>query len=142
MLVAIATFLLGRRSLDAADIREGARPSGNPQGAPESDRADDRQRLLTLGILFTIVIFFWIAFYQNGFALTLFADRSTVRSDILKPETYQFFNPFFIVVLTPLLLRFFTLARAREVQSHLRNPACMNSTVHSPTALHLLPPSE
>jgi len=113
MLVAIATFLLGRRSLDAADIREGARPSGNPQGAPESDRADDRQRLLTLGILFTIVIFFWIAFYQNGFALTLFADRSTVRSDILKPETYQFFNPFFIVVLTPLLLRFFTLARAR-----------------------------
>jgi POT family proton-dependent oligopeptide transporter len=57
--------------------------------------------------LFIIVIFFWIAFYQNGFALTLFAERSTLKSDILRPETYQFFNPFFIVVLTPLLLALF-----------------------------------
>jgi POT family proton-dependent oligopeptide transporter len=64
--------------------------------------------------LFLIVIFFWVAFYQNGFALTLFAKRSTISSDILRPETYQFFNPFFILVLTPLLLAAFSSLNRRR----------------------------
>jgi len=77
------------------------------------DRSETRQRLVTLGILFTIVVFFWIAFYQNGFALTLFAQRATVPSGILRPETYQFFNPFFILVLTPALIWNFSRMRER-----------------------------
>ncbi|MCJ7643699.1 MAG: MFS transporter, partial [Candidatus Aminicenantes bacterium] len=44
---------------------------------------------------------------QNGFALTLFAERSTRIFRFLRPETYQFFGPFFILVLTPLLLSLF-----------------------------------
>lgn len=69
-------------------------------------------RIITLVILFTIVILFWVAFYQNGFALTLFASRSTIIKKWLRPETYQFFEPFFILVLTPLLLSF--LERLRQ----------------------------
>jgi POT family proton-dependent oligopeptide transporter len=72
---------------------------------------EDRQRIVSLFILFAVAIFFWIAFYQNGSSLTLFAERSTVRSGILKPETYQFFNPFFILVLTPLLVLLFARMR-------------------------------
>ncbi|MGB9906432.1 MAG: peptide MFS transporter [Candidatus Saccharicenans sp.] len=67
-------------------------------------RADISGRILALIILFAIVILFWIAFYQNGFALTLFAARSTIIKTWLRPETYQFFEPFFILVLTPGLL--------------------------------------
>jgi POT family proton-dependent oligopeptide transporter len=74
----------------------------------EISSKESTQRIIALGILFTIVIFFWMAFYQNGFALTLFAERSTVIYDFLRPETYQFFNPFFILLLTPLLLSFFS----------------------------------
>ena len=54
--------------------------------------------------MFLIVIFFWVAFYQNSFGLTLFAERSTVVLKWLRPETYQFFEPFFILLLTPILL--------------------------------------
>jgi POT family proton-dependent oligopeptide transporter len=71
--------------------------------APTSP-TEDRQRIGTLILLFCIVIFFWIAFYQNGFALTLFAQRSTAIYTYLQPETYQFFAPFFVLVLTPLLV--------------------------------------
>ena len=74
---------------------------------------DNRERLLALFILISIVILFWVAFYQNGFAMTLFADRSTIRLSWLRPETYQFFEPFFILVLTPLLLGYFSQLRAR-----------------------------
>lgn len=72
------------------------------------DRKEERQRIATLVILFLIVIFFWVAFYQNFFGLTLFAERSTIVLKWLRPETYQFFEPFFILVLTPLLLSLFS----------------------------------
>jgi len=78
--------------------------------------AEETQRIITLLILFVIVIFFWIGFYQNGFALTLFAERSTIESDILRPETYQFFNPFFILILTPVLLSFFNILARRGTE--------------------------
>jgi len=77
----------------------------------EKQERDFSDRILTLCLLFTIVILFWVAFYQNGFALTLFAARSTVIKNWLRPETYQFFEPFFILVLTPLLLSIFNNLR-------------------------------
>jgi POT family proton-dependent oligopeptide transporter len=74
---------------------------------PALDKREALQRVATLIILFLIVIFFWIAFYQNFFGLTLFAERSTVVLKWLRPETYQFFEPFFILALTPVLLALF-----------------------------------
>ena len=75
---------------------------------PAVDRREERQRIATLVILFLIVIFFWVAFYQNFFGLTLFAERSTVVLKWLRPETYQFFEPFYILALTPVLLALFS----------------------------------
>ena len=49
----------------------------------------------------------------NAFALTLFAERSTVLLGWLRPETYQFFEPFFILILTPLLLGILAALRLR-----------------------------
>jgi len=71
----------------------------------------EKERIVALGIIFTIVIFFWMSFHQNGFALTLFAQRSTVIIDWLKPETYATFNPFFILLLTPVIVVFFNWLR-------------------------------
>jgi POT family proton-dependent oligopeptide transporter len=121
MVVAILTYEAGKHSLPETRVRHGAGPAGSPAPS-EAHPAEDRQRILTLGILFLIVIFFWIAFYQNGFALTLFAQRATVSSEVLKPETYQFFNPFFILVLTPLLVGFFArrAAQGREPASAVK----------------------
>jgi POT family proton-dependent oligopeptide transporter len=80
-------------------------PAASGAGA---DKREERQRIATLVILFLIVILFWVAFYQNFFGLTLFAERSTVVLKWLRPETYQFFEPFFILALTPLLLALFS----------------------------------
>jgi hypothetical protein len=38
-------------------------------------------------VIFAIVIAFWAAFWQNGFALTLWARDNTVTS--LSPEVFQ-----------------------------------------------------
>jgi len=85
-----------------------AAPASPAAARPAVDRREERQRIATLVGLFLIVIFFWVAFYQNFFGLTLFAERSTVVLKWLRPETYQFFEPFFILALTPLLLTLFS----------------------------------
>jgi POT family proton-dependent oligopeptide transporter len=116
MIFAVVIFDLGRKHILVADVK--TRPAAPPTGPqtsaavpaaaiPLPDKKEERQRIATLVILFLIVIFFWVAFYQNSFGLTLFAERSTLALTWLRPETYQFFEPFFILVLTPLLLSLF-----------------------------------
>jgi proton-dependent oligopeptide transporter, POT family len=110
LLVALVIFRSGRKHLVHADDRLAARGAAGAPGAagrPAIDHRETGPRLVTLAILFLIVIFFWVAFYQNGFALTLFAERSTRAFRLLRPETYQFFEPAFILGMTPLLLAFF-----------------------------------
>jgi POT family proton-dependent oligopeptide transporter len=89
----------------AGDAPTAVSPAASGAGV---DKREERQRIATLVILFLIVILFWVAFYQNFFGLTLFAERSTVVLKWLRPETYQFFEPFFILALTPLLLALFS----------------------------------
>ena len=107
MIVCLITFQAGKDKLSVADVKH-AKNAGNDITASDMTLHEQRQRILTLMVLFIIVIFFWLAFYQNGSALTLFARDATLASNVLRPETYQFFNPFFILVLTPPLLMFFS----------------------------------
>ncbi|HMA52864.1 MAG TPA: oligopeptide:H+ symporter, partial [Acidobacteriota bacterium] len=122
MVFALIIFRAGEPSLRPFDCKLGTdgvvppKAAGEPAPAtacPAVDRREERQRIATLVILFLIVIFFWVAFYQNFFGLTLFAERSTVVLKWLRPETYQFFEPFFILALTPLLLTFFSRLNRR-----------------------------
>lgn len=141
MVISMIVFQVGRRCV----VRAHASSSSSADKSPTergrdardiaiSSRAEDRQRIASLFTLFAIAIFFWVAFYQNGSSLTLFAERSTapyslaiplpsflvsllgLKSSVvslpLNTETYQFFNPFFILVLTPLLVM--TFARMRK----------------------------
>jgi len=118
LVVALIVFQAGGRTLAAADVkrtpdlRGGApgvvtKPGEASKPASGMSAAESRQRIATLVILFLLVVLFWVAFYQNYFGLTLFAERSTVVLGWLRPETYQFFEPFFILALTPILLTVF-----------------------------------
>lgn len=44
------------------------------------EKADTRSRLVALFLVFTVVIFFWMAFHQNGLTLTFFARDFTQTS--------------------------------------------------------------
>jgi len=130
MVFAVVIFDVGRPHIRGADVKLGApsAPSVVPSAAPLSagaflaaGKAEERQRIATLAILFLIVVFFWVAFYQNSFGLTLFAERSTVVLKWLRPETYQFFEPFFILVLTPLLLSLFARLNRRGTEPSTPN---------------------
>lgn len=76
-------------------------------------KEQEKERIGALLLIFTIVIFFWMSFHQNGFALTLFAQRSTIQLKWLRPETYQMFNPLFILILTPVVISFWNMMRKK-----------------------------
>ena len=48
--------------------------------APALSPAENRERIVALCLVFAVVIFFWMAFHQNGATLTLFADSYTQTS--------------------------------------------------------------
>ncbi len=112
LLLCLINLQFGAKRLSSVDTKM-ALADGNDITKSDIPKSEEKERILTLAILFMIVIFFWTAFYQNGFALTLFAERSTKVYDFLRPETYQFFNPFFILILTPPLLSLFSRLNKR-----------------------------
>lgn len=82
-----------------------------------------RQRIYALFSVFAVVIFFWFSFHQNGLTLTYFAQDYTDLSmidinlfgvvPIKGAEIFQFFNPFFVVFLTPIVIGFFGWLKAK-----------------------------
>ncbi|MDE6296127.1 MAG: MFS transporter, partial [Muribaculaceae bacterium] len=82
-----------------------------------------RQRMVALFAVLGIAIFFWFSFHQNGTSLSLFA-RDFVKTDSIAPEIWQALNPFFVIILTPVIMWYFAaLARKGKVISTPRKIA-------------------
>ena len=64
-----------------------------------------KQRLYALFAVLGIAIFFWFSFHQNGQSLSVFA-RDFVKTDAIAPEIWQALNPYFVIILTPLMIIF------------------------------------
>ncbi|MCL2511537.1 MAG: peptide MFS transporter [Bacteroidales bacterium] len=91
--------------------------------AGEMSLAEVRQRIYALFAVFAVVIFFWFSFHQNGVTLTFFARDYTLlqwdlgfRTFSLTAEEFQSFNPFFVILLTPLVIAFFSWLRSRGIE--------------------------
>jgi POT family proton-dependent oligopeptide transporter len=68
----------------------------------EMSKEETRQRMTALFLVFGVVIFFWMAFHQNGLTMSLFARDYTVQE--VGPLTNLFFN---VWSLTAIIVGFF-----------------------------------
>jgi len=170
LIVSMTIFWAFRRHYRMADFteRQKAKSEALKSQVVELTREQTRQRLIALGLVFGVVIFFWMAFHQSAVTLTYFARDYTVPSvgkatnlwfdmtgllpiflslvglvfllkktsgrvarilgaasfvgfgilaylrysgysgtNPFQPQMFQHFNPFFIVVLTPLVVALF-----------------------------------
>ena len=82
------------------------------------DAREIRQRMYALYAVLGVVVFFWFSFHQNGQSLSVFA-RDFVTTDNVAPEIWQCINPFFVIVLTPLIMLGFAalVRRGKEVST-------------------------
>ena len=166
LIISMAIYMGFRSTFKHADVNtKQAQASHAPQ--EELSPAETKQRITALLLVFAVVLFFWMAFHQNGLTMTFFArdytanqvtglDRigfdvinltllviavyggfaiaqsttskgKTIASIVtvaalaalgikymalpetvtILPQTFQQFNPFFVVVLTPVSLAIF-----------------------------------
>jgi len=95
MLVSLIIFTAFRKYYKHADVTEkqkeqAAAKAGKKSETVKMSKEEEKKRLVALGLVFITVAFFWMAFHQNGFTLTIFARDFTV-SDVSKFD-YLFFD--------------------------------------------------
>ena len=70
------------------------------QPVEELSKEDTKARIVALCLVFAVVIFFWMAFHQNGLSLTYFADEFTqTESTGLQSMAFNVFNLFLVVLI-------------------------------------------
>ncbi|MEG0467289.1 MAG: peptide MFS transporter [Mucinivorans sp.] len=166
LILSMLVFILFRKYYKSADKTEKEKTAEGTNDSVVLTAQQTKDRLVALGLVFCVVIFFWMAFHQNGLTMTFFARDYTQTSvtgfdrfgfslltllpfaicfygvlsmfqgkgnsrvigavtalagaglawwayssftPIMKitPEIFQQFNPFFIVILTPVAVAFF-----------------------------------
>ena len=82
VIVSILIYFLGRSTYKQVLTvkKEQGAGSKEQEKVEEMSPAETRERIVCLCLVFAVVIFFWMAFHQNGLTLTWFADEFTARS--------------------------------------------------------------
>ena len=118
MLISLAIFIAVRHKLPNPVKKEKAEVKGYTEAERQADAKEIKQRMAALYAVLGIAVFFWFSFHQNAQSLSIFA-RDFVDTSALAPEILQFINPFFVIVLTPIVMFIFAaLARkGKEVST-------------------------
>lgn len=77
MIVSLIIFMKTKKLYIESDIANRKKADINEETG--ISKKNYRMRVIALLMIYFIVIFFWMAFHQNGFTLTLFAKNYTVR---------------------------------------------------------------
>ncbi|MBQ5831039.1 MAG: peptide MFS transporter [Alistipes sp.] len=78
LIVSMAIYYIFRPTF--RHVEGGARKAGAASTEEELSPAETKARVVALCLVFAVVIFFWMAFHQNGLALTYFADEFTAKT--------------------------------------------------------------
>lgn len=183
LVVSMLIYVLTRKTFAHADVNVKQAAATQNENVVELTPEQTKSRMVALFLVFAVVIFFWMAFHQNGLTLTFFARDYTARtasgalgmgfnvwnlvliiisvyslfsifqssekkaklistlvavasigvllyqyfgleagnSVNIPPQSFQQFNPFFVVALTPISLAVFgALAKRDKEPSALR----------------------
>ena len=78
------------------------------QPVEELSKEDTKARIVALCLVFAVVIFFWMAFHQNGLTLTFFADEFTAnKAEGVHTMPFDVWNLVTIIVLVYALFSLF-----------------------------------
>lgn len=106
MILSLVIFLCTKKGLPEPAKKAAKEVQGYTEEEKRAMAKEIKQRMAALFAVLGICIFFWLSFHQNGQSLSLFA-RDFVKTDAIAPEIWQAVNPFFVIVLTPVIMWIF-----------------------------------
>ncbi len=101
LIISILIFFLFRTTWKSADVTAKQAKAAAAKGentVAEMSPKEVKERLLALGLVFLVVIFFWMAFHQNGLTMTFFARDYTFSK--VSPTQFMAFS---LVMLIPFI---------------------------------------
>lgn len=118
MLVSLLIFVFTKKQLPSPARKEKEETVNYTAEEKKQMATEIKQRMYALFAVLGIAIFFWFSFHQNGTSLSLFA-RDFVKTDSVQPEIWQALNPFYVIVLTPLVMWIFSALsrRGKEIST-------------------------
>lgn len=118
MLISLAIFLFTKKGLPSPAKKAKEEVATYTAEEKAAMAKEIKQRMYALFAVLGIAIFFWFSFHQNGTSLSLFA-RDFVNSGTIAPEIWQALNPFFVIVLTPVVMWVFSSLsrRGKEIST-------------------------
>ena len=114
LILSIAIYYIFRSTFRHTE--GGARKAAAADAAPveELSKEETKQRIVALCLVFAVVIFFWMAFHQNGLSLTYFADEFTARSaDGLQAMCFNVWNLVAVIFIVYALFSLFQSKTAK-----------------------------
>lgn len=94
LIVSMLIYVLGRKTFKHADVNV-KQAANDKDAAPVAELSPEetKSRIVALCLVFAVVIFFWMAFHQNGLTLTFFArDYTQVEATGLTRIGFDLFN--------------------------------------------------
>ena len=115
MLVSLLIFVLTKKKFPNPGKKEAVVSVEYTEEEKLAMAKEIKQRMYALFAVLGVVIFFWFSFHQNGQSLSMFA-RDFVNTSRIAPEIWQAVNPFFVIVLTPVIMWLFAFLGRRGKQ--------------------------
>ena len=98
LVVSIAIYYACRNWFKQADYSAKTADAVTGHAEPELTPKETKDRIVALCLVFAVVIFFWMAFHQNGATLTLFAaDYTAVHSTGVQSMMFDVVNLLFVI---------------------------------------------
>ena len=118
MLISLCIFVATKKQLPSPARKEKEATVGYTPEEKAAMAKEIKQRMYALFAVLGIAIFFWFSFHQNGTSLSLFA-RDFVKTDSVAPEIWQALNPFYVIILTPVVMWLFSALsrRGKEIST-------------------------
>lgn len=118
LIVSMLIYQVFKKTFKHADVNtKQAAASGHQENIVELTPAQTKSRITALILVFAVVIFFWMAFHQNGLTLTFFARDYTART--AGGALGMSFNVFNLVFVITLVYSLFSLFQSKKAKSKL-----------------------
>ena len=116
LILSIAIYYAFRSTFRHTEGGKSANGNAAAQPVEEISPEETKQRITALIMVFAVVIFFWMAFHQNGLTLTFFADEFTAQSSTgVQSMAFNVWNLVAIILIVYGLFGFFQ-AKSQKVK--------------------------
>ena len=115
LILSIAIYYISRPTFK--HVEGGAKKVGAEAVVEDLPKEENKARIVALCLVFAVVIFFWMAFHQNGLTLTFFADEFTEKTSTGVQS--MLFNVWNLVAVIVIVYALFSLFQGKTAKSKI-----------------------